>query len=43
LQRVYDQHRYEAEMREALKLWAGRLRSIVQPTPANVVHLKRVS
>lgn len=31
LQRVYDQHRYLDEMREALSLWAGRLRSIIQP------------
>jgi integrase len=28
LQRVYDQHRYEPEMREALALWAARLREI---------------
>ena len=41
LQRVYDQHRYEAEMREALTLWAGRLRSIVEAPPANVVAIKR--
>jgi integrase len=39
LQRVYDQHRYETELREALTLWAVRLRSIVQPPPANVVTL----
>jgi integrase len=38
--RVYDQHRYVPEMREALELWAARLRSIVGPTPANVVPLK---
>jgi integrase len=29
LQRVYDQHTYEPEMREALELWAGLLRDIV--------------
>jgi integrase len=29
LQRVYDQHQYEAEMREALTQWAARLREIV--------------
>jgi hypothetical protein len=29
LQRVYDQHTYESEMREALELWAERLRDIV--------------
>jgi integrase len=40
LQRVYDQHRYETEMREALTLWAKRLRSIVEPPAAdNVVAL----
>jgi hypothetical protein len=37
--RVYDQHRYIPEMREALELWAARLRSIVSPTPDNVVAL----
>lgn len=49
LQRVYDQHRYEPQMREALQRWAARLREIVQPTsvppaPAvagNVVRLGR--
>jgi integrase len=41
LQRVYDQHRYLDEMREALTLWAGRLRSIVEPPPENVVALKK--
>ena len=40
LQRVYDQHGYEAEMREALELWAGRLRDIVSPAPENVVELR---
>src|SRR5690606_38630849 len=40
LQRVYDQHAYEAEMREALTLWAGRLRSIVEPPPENIVELR---
>jgi integrase len=41
IQRVYDQHQYAAEMREALTLWAGRLRDIVSPPPANVVKLAR--
>jgi integrase len=41
LQKVYDQHRYEPEMREALERWAARLRSIVTPPPANVTPLKR--
>jgi integrase len=39
LQRVYDQHRYLDEMREALTLWAPRLRGIVEPAPTNVVKL----
>jgi integrase len=38
--RVYDMHRFEDEKREALTLWAGRLRTIVEPSPANVVELK---
>ncbi len=41
LQRIYDRHRYEDELREALTLWAGRLRSIIEPPPANVVPLSK--
>ena len=48
LQRVYDQHRYEPQIREALDRWATRLRDIVNPTPTappatpdNVINLKR--
>jgi integrase len=40
LRRVYDQYSFEVEKRHALELWAGRLRDIVQPAPANVVKLK---
>jgi integrase len=40
IQGVYDQHEYLDEKREALELWAGRLRDIVTPPPANVVKLK---
>ena len=40
IQRVYDQHTYEPEMREALELWAARLRDIVTPPPENVVRIK---
>ena len=40
LQRVYDQHQYLPEMREAMELWAGRLRDIVSPAPENVVELR---
>jgi integrase len=38
---TYDLHDYFDEKREALELWAGRLRSIVSPPPANVVPMKR--
>jgi integrase len=41
LARVYDQHEFQDEMREALELWAARLRSIVSPPPANVLPMKR--
>jgi integrase len=37
LQRVYDQHKFIDEMREALDSWNARLRAIVNPPPANVV------
>ena len=40
LQKVYDQHRYEPEMRQALEKWAARLRSIVSPPPANVLPMR---
>jgi integrase len=42
LQRVYDQHGYEAELRDAMERWAGELRDIVTPPdPEKVVKLKR--
>jgi integrase len=37
LHKVYDQHAYLDEKRQALELWAARLRSIVTPPPSNVV------
>jgi integrase len=40
MQRVYDQHRYLDEMREALDRWAARLRGIVSPPPDNVRPLR---
>jgi integrase len=40
LARIYDQHAYEAEMREAMTAWAGLLRSIVEPTPSNVIAIR---
>jgi integrase len=39
LQRVYDQHKFIDEMREALEAWNALLRAIVNPPPANVVPL----
>lgn len=39
LARVYNQHQYLNEMREALDAWAARLRSIVDPPPDNVVPM----
>jgi hypothetical protein len=41
LARVYDQHEFADEMREALDLWSIRLRSIVSQPPANVIKLER--
>jgi integrase len=39
--RIYDQHRFEDEKREALEKWSALLRSIVEPPPAsNVVSLR---
>jgi integrase len=37
---VYDLHDYLDEKREALSLWAARLKSIVEPVPSNVVALR---
>jgi hypothetical protein len=37
---TYDLHDYLDEKREALELWAARLRSIVEPTPSNVIALR---
>jgi integrase len=38
---VYDRYDLLDEKREALTLWAGRVRDIVNPPPANVVKLAR--
>jgi hypothetical protein len=43
IQRVYDQHTYLTEMREALEAWAVRLRSIVEPPPPNVVPMHKAA
>lgn len=39
LHKVYDQHRYIDEKRNALDLWAARLMAIVTPPPDNVVPI----
>lgn len=39
---TYDLHDYLDEKREALELWAARLREITTPAPANVVSLRRI-
>jgi integrase len=39
LARVYDQHQFLDEMREALEAWARRLNTIVEPRPSNVVDI----
>lgn len=38
---TYDVHDYLDEKREALEMWATRLRSIVEPAPDNVISLAR--
>jgi integrase len=38
LARVYDQHRYDTEVRDAMTAWSNMLRNIVAPAP-NVVAL----
>jgi hypothetical protein len=40
LKRIYDQHHYAPEIREALQAWALRLQAIVTPPPDNVVPLR---
>jgi integrase len=37
--KTYNRYDYLKEKRHALELWAGRLRDIVEPAPANVVKL----
>ena len=43
LHKVCDQHAYLDEKRHALDLWAKRLRDIIEPPPANVVELSRLT
>jgi integrase len=41
LERIYNQHRYERELRAALEAWAKQLQSIIAPAAAaNVVPLE---
>ena len=41
IQRVYDHHAYLDEKREALELWAGVLRKMVEPpSTSNVVPIR---
>jgi integrase len=40
---TYDHHDYLDEKREALELWAARLRSIVSPQTDNVVRLQAIA
>jgi integrase len=40
LHKVYDQYAYLDEKRFALEAWAAKLRSIINPSPANVVELR---
>jgi hypothetical protein len=42
---TYDHHDYADEKREALELWAARLRSIVEPLPPadNVIPMPAVA
>jgi len=37
---TYDFYEYHDEKREALDAWAVRLRSIVEPPPANIIEIK---
>lgn len=40
IKKVYDIHDYLDEKREALELWAARLKEIVNPTSSNVMQLR---
>jgi integrase len=42
LARIYDQHRYADEIREALVAWNNLLESIVEPPASNIVPLRVV-
>jgi integrase len=39
--RVYDQYKYITELRAGFEAWCSKLRTITEPTPANVVQMVR--
>lgn len=41
LQRVYDLHKFEDEIKDAMERMALHVRTLVDPPPSNVTHLKR--
>jgi integrase len=41
LNRIYDQHEYDAELRYAFEAWAQRVMTIVTPPPDKVVPLRK--
>jgi integrase len=41
LQRVYDLHKFEDEIRDAMERMALHVRSLIDPPPSNVTQLKR--
>lgn len=41
LHKVYDQHAYQDEKRQCLKLWERRLLTIVEPLANNIADLRR--
>jgi len=43
LNRIYDQHEYDAELRHAFEAWAQRVMSIVAPLPEKVVSLRHAT
>jgi integrase len=43
LARVYDLHKFDAEKRHALNAWAAHLLSVVEPSPDNVVQLRKMT
>jgi hypothetical protein len=40
IKQTYNVHEYADEKREALQMWAARLRAIVEPAPDNIIQLQ---